>query len=97
MNLRIAVNNNLRTTVYALEVYQLHRPYRNADSLQNATLLHHYESQTPFGQFHVGETFADSRPSKYLGRIQHIHHWLGEHDDGPQLVHRTIIYVFDDA
>ena len=83
-----------RRTAYALEVYQLRRPYRNADSLQNATPLHHYESDTDFGSFRVGDTFSDSRPTKYLGVIQHVHHWLGEGEDG-ELLHRTLLYVFD--
>jgi hypothetical protein len=83
-----------RRTAYGLEVFQLHRPYRNADSLQNATRLHHYESDTDFGSFRVGDTFSDSHPTKYLGVIQHVHHWLGEGDDG-ELVHRTLLYVFD--
>lgn len=85
---------SMRNTIYSLEVHQLHRPYRASDSLQNATRLHQYESATPFGEFHVGETFSDSQPTKYLGRIQHVHHWLGE-SDGPHLMHRTILYVFN--
>ena len=84
--------NSLRTaarrTAYALEVFQLHRPYRSAESLQNATRLHHYESDTDFG------SFRNSHPTKYLGVIQHVHHWLGEGDEG-ELVHRTLLYVFD--
>ena len=85
-----------RNITFALEIYQLARPYRSADSLQNATRLHQYESATDFGVFHVGETFSDSHPTKYLGRIQHIHHWLGE-GEGPNLVHRTILYVFNEG
>ena len=90
------MNTNTRGVTYALEVYQLVRPYKSADSLQNATRLHSYESATSFGAFHVGETFSDSHPTKYLGRIQHIHHWVGE-GEGPHLLHRTILYVFKDA
>ena len=86
---------NARNTVYSLEVHQLARPYRSADSLQNATRLHSYESATPFGTFHVGDTFSETRPTKYLGRIQHIHHWVGE-GEGPGLVHRTVLYVFNE-
>jgi hypothetical protein len=86
----------MRTTTYSLEVHQLHRPYRAADSVQNATRVHEYESVTPFGEFHIGETFSDSSPTKYLGRIQHIHHWLGE-GDGKSLMHRTILYVFNEG
>ena len=95
----IAINTlamNARTVTYALEVHQLTRPYRSADSVQNATHVHTYESSTPFGAFHVGDTFSDSHPTKYLGRIQHIHHWVGE-GDGPSLLHRTLLYVFKDA
>jgi hypothetical protein len=84
-----------RRTTYALEVYQLRQPYRSPDSLQSATRLHSYESATGFGAFHVGETFSDMRPTKYLGRIQHVHHWLGEGEEG-DLVHRTVLYVFDE-
>lgn len=87
---------NTRQITHVLEVYQLPRPYRSADSLQNATRLHSYESAITFGPFHVGETFSDSHPTKYLGRIQHIHHWLGE-GDGPGLVHRTLLYVFNEG
>lgn len=86
----------MRSTTYALEVHQLHRPYRAADSVQNATRVHEYESVTPFGEFHIGETFSDSTPTKYLGRIQHIHHWLGE-GEGRNLLHRTILYVFNEG
>ena len=87
---------NAKNTAYALEVYQLQRPYRNQDSLQYVKHLHSYESATPFGEFHVGETFSDSHPTKYLGRIQHIHHWLGQ-DEGPHLVHKTILYIFNEG
>jgi hypothetical protein len=83
-----------RRTAYALEVFKLHRAYKTADSLQNATRLHHYESAMDFGSFRVGDTFSDSHPTKYLGVIQHVHHWLGEGDDG-ELLHRTLLYVFD--
>ena len=44
----------MNTVTYALEIYQLQRPYRSADSLQNATQLHNYESVTDFGAFHIG-------------------------------------------
>jgi hypothetical protein len=94
MNLRMASTSTVGRTVYSLEVYQLHYPYRDADSLQNSTLLHHYESQNPFGEFHVGDTFAHSRPSKYLGRIEHIHHWVGD-DGGSAMTHRILLYVHD--
>ena len=81
--------------IYALEVHQLARPYRSADSLQNATRLHNYEATTPFGAFHIGETLSHNRPTKYLGRIQHVHHSVGS--DGSDIVHRTILYVFNES
>ena len=87
---------SMRKTVYSLEVYQLPKPFRSMDSVTGATRLHSYESATPFGEFHVGDTFSDSRPTKYLGRIQHIHHWVGE-GDGPGLVHRIVLYIFNDG
>ena len=87
---------NAKKTTYALEVYQLQRPYRNPDSFQYATRVHSYESATPFGEFHVGDTFSDSHPTKYLGRIQHIHHWLGQGDE-PGLLHKTILYIFNEG
>ena len=80
---------------YALEIQQLSRPYRSADSLQNATRLHNYESATAFGAFHVGDTFSHSQPTRYLGRIQHIHHTVG--GDGSSVLHRTILYVFNEG
>jgi hypothetical protein len=87
---------NARKTTYTLEVHKLARPYRSADSLQNATRLHSYESATPFGAFHVGDTYSDSRPTKYLGQIQHIHHWVGE-GDGTEVVHRMVLYIFHEG
>ena len=87
---------NMRKTTYALEIYQLSRPYRSMDSLQNLTKLHSYESATDFGAFHAGDTFSDSHPTKYLGTIQHVHHWLGE-GEGPDLLHRTVLYVFNEG
>ena len=90
------MNMQMRTTTYSLEVHQLPRPYRAGESLHNATRLHQYESVAPFGAFQVGQTFSNSRPDRYLGRIQHIHHWVGE-GDGPHLLHRTILYVFNDG
>lgn len=85
-----------KNCAYTLEVFQLPRAYRNEDSLQQATRLHAYDSGTPFGEFHIGETFSDSQPKKYLGRIQHIHHWVGESDDFP-LLHKTILYIFHES
>jgi hypothetical protein len=90
-----ALGMEARKTSYVLEIHQLARPYRSADSLQNATRLHSYESVAPFGNFHVGDTFSDTHPTKYLGRIQHIHHGLGQ--EGRDLIHRTVLYVFGDA
>lgn len=84
----------MRKTTYALEVYQLSKPFRSMDSVTGALKLHSYESSTDFGTFQKGDTFSDSHPTKYLGTIQHVHHWLGpgEHDD---VLHRTILYVFN--
>ena len=87
---------NARHMTYMLEVHQLARPYRSAESLQNATRLHSYESAAPFDAFRVGDTYSHSSPTKYLGCIQHVHHSLGE-GDGQQLVRRTVLYVFDDS
>lgn len=84
----------MRKTVYALEVYQLQKPYRAPESLQNATRLHSFESSTGIGEFHVGETYTESQPTRYLGTIQHIHHWFGE-GEGTDLVHRTMLYVYN--
>ena len=81
-----------QNTVCQLEIHELARPYRDADSLQNSTQLHQFESPSGFGAFQVGETLSQSNPTKYLGTIQHIHHWLGEDEDG-RLVHRTLLYV----
>ena len=85
-----------RQTNYALEVYQLSKPFRTMDSVTGATRLHSYESATDFGAFHKGDTFSDSQPTKYLGTIQHVHHWLGE-SDGPDLLHRTVLYLFNEG
>ncbi len=85
-----------RKTTYALEVYQLPRPFRSMDSVTGATRLHSYESSTDFGAFHKGDTFSDSQPTKYLGTIQQVHHWLGE-GEGPDLVHRTVLYLFNEG
>ena len=46
------------------------------------------------GSFRVGDTLSSSHPTKYLGVIQHVHHWVGEGDDG-ELIHRTLLYVCD--
>lgn len=81
---------------FALEIHQLTRPYRSPDSLQNATRLHHYESATPFGAFHAGDTLSQTQPTKYLGRIHHVHHSIGG-GDAAQVVHRTLLYVFNDG
>ena len=85
-----------RKTVYSLEVYQLSKPFRTMDSVTGATRLHNYESATDFGTFHKGDTFSDSNPTKYLGTIQHVHHWLGD-DEGPDIIHRTVLYVFNEG
>ena len=86
---------NPRKTSYVVEIHQLQQPYRNADSLQKATRLLSYEAANPFGAFQIGQTLSQTRPTKYLGTIQHIHHWVGEDEDDTGLVHRTILYVFN--
>jgi hypothetical protein len=90
-----AIAMSVPKLTYALEIHQLARPYRSADSLQNATRLHSYESATPFGAFHTGDTLSQSQPTRYLGRIQHIHHSIGV--DGAGNLHRTILYVFNEG
>lgn len=80
---------------YALEVHQLSRPYRASESLQNATRLHSYEATTSFGAFHAGDTFSECYPTRYLGKIQHVHHSVGA--NGSDIVHRTVLYVFNEG
>jgi hypothetical protein len=81
-----------QNVAFELEIHDLHKPYRGPDSLQSATLVHKFESPTAFGSFQVGQTLSHMQPTKYLGTIQHIHHWIGE-DDDMRLVHRTMLYV----
>ena len=81
-------------TVYALEIYQLTRPYRSPENLQAAAHLHSYESTASFGVFHVGDSLSHGLANCYVGTIQHVHHRIAE-DDSPNVVHRTLLYVFN--
>ena len=80
-------------TRHLLEIWQLPRPYRSAESLQTATRVTHYESDTVFGPFHTGDTFSHGLRNEYLGVIQHVHHRVGQEDAG-EIIHRTLLYVY---
>ena len=84
----------LKTTIYTLAIVQLHRPYKTEDDLQNTTPLLSFESLTPFGSFHVGDGVAESGLT-FLGRIQHIHHGIGDYGD-EQILHHATLYLHRD-
>jgi hypothetical protein len=83
-----------KTTIYTLAIVQLHRPYKMEDDLQHTTPLLSFESLTPFGSFHVGDGVAESG-LRSLGRIQHIHHGIGDYRD-EQILHHTTLYLHPD-
>ena len=70
------------------------RPYRGPENLQTATHVHTYESAASFGVFHVGDSLSHGVAKCYAGTIQHVHHRIAE-DDEPNVVHRTLLYVFN--
>ncbi len=83
-----------KSTKYALEIKKLQGHYRNEESLKNSTELHSHESATPFATIHVGDTMSDGPSLSYLGRVEHIHHWIG--DFGPDFIlHKTMVYVYE--
>lgn len=80
-----------KPVTYSLEIHQLHAPYSTQKSLERSTRLHMHEAEQPFGAFHVGETITDGPSLTYLGRIQHIHHWVG--DTGDEIRHGIALYL----
>lgn len=83
-----------RTTFYHLEIYELHQPYRDQESLENTTRLQLFESSTPLGNFQIGHTIADGRALRHLGQIQHVDHMIGEYGDD-EILHITRLYLYD--
>ena len=81
------------TTMYKLNIYQLDKPYSNQDSLSQSQLALSFESDMALGDFHVGETITSGPDLAYLGRIQHIHHSIGDYDD-KRVLHEVQIYLF---
>ena len=75
---------------YTLLLHQINHPYTSHESLGDSTPLQTYESASPFGALHVGETIADE--GNYAGKIEHIHHALGETHDG-HITHVISVYL----
>lgn len=78
---------------YCLEVHQIHERYSDQESLANTTRLDLFESERPFGQFQVGATITDGEALKFLGRIEHIHYWIGK-TSKDEFLHTTALYIY---
>jgi hypothetical protein len=81
-----------KTVLYGLNILRLPRPFRTQEDLANATALTSFEGNTPFGQINVGQTLSDS--SAYLGRVEHVHHTVGDYGDD-KILQMTAVYVTD--
>jgi hypothetical protein len=81
--------------LYRLLIYLLEKPYKDQNQVEDLHLDLEFKSQEPFGSFNVGDTLTDGMGLKYLGEIQHIHHWIGSCDG--EWRHDTKLYLFSNG
>lgn len=83
----------MKAQMHFLELYELHDQFSDHESLRHSTRLDTFESEKPFGSFHVGDTVTDAPNNIHLGCIEHIHHYLGPVSDG-RFWHKTALYLY---
>lgn len=80
--------------VYGLFIYELEDPQMKLSDMNDLRATLEFESPCPFGPFNAGDTVTHGQALSYLGRIVHIHHWIGINAD--RWRHDTKLYCHPD-
>ena len=86
----------INNTTHVLAIVELSESYNGQAMPKNSQEIKTYESSQSFGEFHVGETFADAQSMVVIGRIQHIHHMFGTCGNEDHIRHETLLYIYPD-
>jgi hypothetical protein len=80
-------------TTYSLEIHELDEPFSGVTDIDHATRVDIIDSDTPFGSFRCGETLHWMPDFRFMGEIQHIHHWVGKAGSS-DVIHKTCLYLY---